>query len=74
MRIQTDGTITLEARECRVLREASAIVGHLAKNLGSQDDDFNGEILSNLATSLAKKPAPEPAKSKGAKKGTPDGT
>lgn len=57
MRIQTDGTITLEARECRVLREASAIVGHLAKHLNSQDEDFNGEILANLATSLAKKGA-----------------
>ena len=60
MRIQTDGTITLEARECRVLREAAAIVGHLAKHLGSKEASVDAESLLNFADTMGKQPTPEP--------------
>jgi len=72
MRIQTDGTITLEARECRVLKEAAAIVGHLAPHF----DTIEGvSAFADIAADLRRlasrfgKPAPEPPeKGKGKKR------
>lgn len=72
MRIQTDGTITLEARECRVLTEAAAIVAHIGMHDGGVESASQAEttLQAMVDTYGKKKPAPEPPeKSKGPKKG-----
>ena len=68
MRIQTDSTITLEARECRVLTEAAAILRHIGKVC----DNVTADAISKAAATCLeavdafKKPTPEPPdKSKG---------